>query len=149
MSEPLKLCPFCEGKVNIQESDSRMFVHCMKYQCAIGERYDSDAMPDHDFYEKEQAIAAWNTRPTHDALVAALKQARRALNLGLNLAYEKNSSANEGFVVCGCCRERWKIIRHEDNTAGANVQHNPESICGIMQAKMYAIDAALKAAGEL
>ena len=90
-----------------------------------------------------------NAVNSHDALVAALKQARRALNLGLNLAYEKNSSANEGFVVCGCCRERWKIIRHEDNTAGANVQHNPESICGIMQAKMYAIDAALKAAGEL
>lgn len=142
MSGQLKPCPFCKKPSQITKMVNLgrwSFLH----RCPIVGPISFTCTTE------EGCALEWNTRPTHDALVTALKQARHALNLGLNLAYEKNSSANEGFVVCGCCRERWEIIHHEDKTAGVNVQHNPESICGIMQAKMYAIDAALKAAGKL
>jgi len=82
---------------------------------------------------------------TPASLVAALKAARQALNLGLNLAYAKTS---EPEIICSCCHRRWPIIIQENRTAEANVEHDPESICGLMQTRMYAIDAALREAGE-
>ena len=73
----------------------------------------------------------------------ALGVARSALNLGLNIAYEKGGE--DKSVRCGICHGKWPIVIHEDRTAGANIEHDPTATCGIMQVAMYGIDAALEA----
>lgn len=58
-------CPFC-GAENCQTilSGDRFYVACGAPDCfcALGEIWDRDAMPDHQFATKAEAIAAWNRR---------------------------------------------------------------------------------------
>ena len=58
----LLACPFCGSAAGISSDDGRYFVSCQDCFCCLGEAYDSYAMPAHIFYEREAAIAAWNTR---------------------------------------------------------------------------------------
>ena len=65
MSELLN-CPFCGGEAQIVGDDRYGFcVVCSASDCtaALGESYDRDAMPDHQFRAPDDAITAWNTRP--------------------------------------------------------------------------------------
>jgi hypothetical protein len=55
-------CPFCGSSAHITEEDRRFFAGCDTCFCAVGEAYDGCAMPNHCFYEAEQAAEAWNAR---------------------------------------------------------------------------------------
>lgn len=68
MPVELLLCPFCGSGAHITEEDSRFFAGCDECFCAVGEAYDSCAMPCHCFYEEEAAAAAWNARSITSAL---------------------------------------------------------------------------------
>jgi hypothetical protein len=41
-----------------------LYVVCMSPDCwcSMGENWDRDAMPDHQFRDEESAVAAWNHR---------------------------------------------------------------------------------------
>ena len=47
----LKPCPFDGGMPHLQTEDgeAKFFVICLNCHCAVGERYDPDGMPDHEF----------------------------------------------------------------------------------------------------
>ncbi len=66
--QELKPCPFCGSSATICSADANhvfdgmFYVSCDKCFCVVGEGYDASAMPDHQFYEREAAITAWNTR---------------------------------------------------------------------------------------
>jgi hypothetical protein len=64
-------CPRCGGGAEVfpDESDAGYYVMCAqpaypfeKCWLSLGEEYDRDAMPQHAFRTKEEAITAWNTR---------------------------------------------------------------------------------------
>lgn len=61
-------CPFCGATARIYESDylgqSCYYVACSNplCGCAIGERYDRDACPDHQFATELDALEIWNRR---------------------------------------------------------------------------------------
>ena len=62
-------CPFCGGEARIcgePEDANRygLYVACMNRECgcSLGEVWDRDAMPDHDFRDEESARKAWNHR---------------------------------------------------------------------------------------
>lgn len=81
MSQELKPCPFCgsEGWISEPFDDCRFYVSCQGKECwaSIGENYDTDGLPDHRYYSREAAVAAWNTRAserTNAALLGALKR---------------------------------------------------------------------------
>ena len=57
----LERCPFCGGTPHLQ-CDHKFFVLCLNCHCAVGERYDPDGWPAHEFSTAADAIAAWNTR---------------------------------------------------------------------------------------
>lgn len=59
----LKSCPFCGDKATIQ-GEEMFYACCTSGNCfaSLGERYDRDAMPDHIFYSRVEAAAAWNKR---------------------------------------------------------------------------------------
>lgn len=65
----LKPCPFCggDGKLTGNERDG-FHAGCSQCFCEVGEAFDRDAMPDHMFRTKDEAIAAWNTRALERAL---------------------------------------------------------------------------------
>jgi hypothetical protein len=90
----LKSCPFCGGEARIQEGGDKFYVVCLGENCfcAVGERYDRDAMPDHMFDDAEAAITAWNTRPKEGpAHSEAVEAARRRLRLILEHAKPMDS----------------------------------------------------------
>lgn len=78
MTQELKACPFCGGEAYTTDSDNKWFVSCHDCYACVGEGYDADAWPDHMFYSKAEAIAAWNTR-TPDSVIAELVEAARDL----------------------------------------------------------------------
>jgi hypothetical protein len=62
-------CPFCGGDGSIEGYDEGKYgyyVACISVECyaTVGEGYDRDAMPDHQFATIELAAAAWNMRTT-------------------------------------------------------------------------------------
>lgn len=61
----LRRCPFCANRARAVEGGDRWYVACMNQDCfcALGERYDRDAMPGHAFETKADAEKAWNKRP--------------------------------------------------------------------------------------
>lgn len=62
----LKQCPFCgaDGRVVDADESRQFYVTCVAKGCwcSVGENYDRDAMPDHMFRERADAVAAWNRR---------------------------------------------------------------------------------------
>ena len=65
-------CPFCGGEARIcgDISDRNgVYVVCMSPDCwcSMGEHWDRDAMPDHQFRDEESAVAAWNRRANAEA----------------------------------------------------------------------------------
>ena len=64
VTQGLKPCPFCGSAANVIESGERFYVACDSLDCfcAFGEIWDRDAMADHQFATRDEAIAAWNTR---------------------------------------------------------------------------------------
>lgn len=77
-------CPFCGGEAYTTDSDNKWFVSCHDCYACVGEGYDADAWPDHMFYSKAEAIAAWNTRAPQatriEVLQAALRECATAHN---------------------------------------------------------------------
>lgn len=62
-------CPFCGGEAMLRDDTSAHGGFCVLCSskdcfCALGEGYDRDAMPDHVFVDGDEAIAAWNRRPS-------------------------------------------------------------------------------------
>ncbi len=106
--QELKPCPFCGSEAHLQDvADSSMcFVVCLGKTCwcAVGENYDRDAMPDHKFYSREDAVAAWNTRAdtsivaAKDAEIIALKHSRDVFAKGLENE-EADCEANEKLAA--------------------------------------------------
>lgn len=65
MDGSLLACPFCgNADPYVIESGERFYVACGSPDCyaALGEIWDRDAMPEHQFETSEDAIAAWNRR---------------------------------------------------------------------------------------
>jgi hypothetical protein len=65
--QELKPCPFCGGEAVLLGSDyagPQFYVVCKTLDCfcAMGEGYDRDACPDHQFHDAEAARDAWNRR---------------------------------------------------------------------------------------
>lgn len=62
--EELRPCPFCGSPGEIKEQSGTVCVACTSKDCfaAVGENYDSYGDPDHMFYNREAAAAAWNRR---------------------------------------------------------------------------------------
>lgn len=60
----LRRCPFCKGRARSVEGGRRYYVACETPECfcALGERYDRDAMPDHAFETRVDAEKTWNRR---------------------------------------------------------------------------------------
>ena len=65
-------CPFCGGTPHLQ-CDHKFFVLCLNCHCAVGERYDPDGWPAHEFSTAADAIAAWNTRASDPAALAVVE----------------------------------------------------------------------------
>ena len=68
----LERCPFCGGTPHLQ-CDHKFFVLCLNCHCAVGERYDPDGWPAHEFSTAADAIAAWNTRASDPAALAVVE----------------------------------------------------------------------------
>jgi hypothetical protein len=70
--ETLLPCPFCGGKAELRSDNGTYFVLCVeltpadlphrKCFAAMGENYDRDSMPEHMYFNEDQAIEAWNQR---------------------------------------------------------------------------------------
>ncbi len=61
----LKPCPLCGGGAQTFGSSlSGFYTACTNLDCccSVGEAYDKDAMPDHQFATEALAEAAWNRR---------------------------------------------------------------------------------------
>lgn len=61
----MKPCPFCGHADPVtNEGGDRWYITCGSINCfvAVGEGYDRDAMPDHQFTSEAAAKAAWNNR---------------------------------------------------------------------------------------
>ena len=61
---PLKNCPFCGGNGTVIAGGDGFYATCdgPNCFCCVGEIYDRDAMPDHEYKSDKECIAAWNTR---------------------------------------------------------------------------------------
>lgn len=74
--EKLLPCPFCgaSGCVIGEEDgwNTMFYAACTNQECfcAIGERYDRDAMPEHRFQSEQEATSAWQARAALDAAPA-------------------------------------------------------------------------------
>lgn len=58
-------CPFCGAEAVLRDyTPYGFYVACNSVDCyaAVGEGYDRDAMPDHQFDSAERAAEAWNRR---------------------------------------------------------------------------------------
>ena len=76
----LKPCPFCGGDGFIQGDDGHYCAGCLKCDCALGERYDPDGIPEHKYGTAFDAIDAWNLRsrtPLETELIEALDSIQR------------------------------------------------------------------------
>lgn len=71
--DELKLCPFCGNEGYVQETENGFYALCMgpDCKCSVGEHYNGDGLPDHDFSSESDAIAAWDRRAGLDELELA------------------------------------------------------------------------------
>lgn len=64
----LKPCPFCGSPGNVAGDEfnghSSYYATCTSVDCfcCVGEAWDRDALPDHQFATEQQAAEAWNKR---------------------------------------------------------------------------------------
>ena len=75
-------CAFCGGEAQIVGDERYGFcVVCAASDCtvAMGESYDRDAMPDHQFRTPDDAIAAWNRRTPPAQAAEAVERVARAI----------------------------------------------------------------------
>ena len=114
--------------------------------CVVRGRWNTDSAIE-AVYEMYNA-PKWNRGETWRQLVEAAKSARRALNLGLNLAYARHDPDDQDKISCAVCHRSWPIHINEDRTAGAQIEHDPKAICGIMHAALNGTMNALDKAGE-
>lgn len=70
MTENLKRCPFCGGKVRLESSHGFNYVLCKKCK---SEYYPAS------FGDLKKAVAAWNNRPIEDEKDKEIKRLREAL----------------------------------------------------------------------
>lgn len=107
-STELQPCPRCGGGAEVfpEESDAGYYVMCAQPQfpidecwLSLGEEYDRDAMPQHRFRTKEDAIAAWNTRSADREIL--IYWLLRAYQSGHREGWEAGPSTDE--TMDGIC----------------------------------------------
>ena len=84
----LKKCPFCEGEGFTKSGFydfERHWVECDSCEATTCGKHET----------KEQAITAWNTRPTEDRLVEALERVKTRIDNG-----DRISERTDGLYNC-------------------------------------------------
>lgn len=97
MTENLKRCPFCGGKVRLESSHGFNYVLCKKCK---SEYYPAS------FGDLKKAVAAWNNRPIEDEKDKENKRLREALEFyahGKHLwdADERDPACDSYDIVSG------------------------------------------------
>lgn len=101
MTEGLKPCPFCGGKVRLESSHGFNYVLCKKCK---SEYYPAS------FGDLKKTVAAWNSRQVEDAQAAEIKRLREALEI-----YKE--ALHEGLWKTGLQDSIWEIIEQAEEKA--------------------------------